>query len=139
MLPLWLHALPCDQLLLLEHETFFQPSSDHSHTVTLPPPATATAPPTTELQPLIAMLRFAGFSTDNATRLAQTPALRDRPAAPSFGTALNPISPGLRKELDAYFAPFQESLRLLLASHRKCFSERYASKKGKQKTKMVAR
>ena len=68
VLPLWLHALPCDQLLLLEHDTFFAPAPN------APPTAASAASPTTELQPLIAMLRFAGFSTENATRLAQTPA-----------------------------------------------------------------
>ena len=43
----------------------------------------------------------------------------------------------LRRELNAYFAPFQEHLRKLLAAHLKCFHERTSSKRKRRKTKVV--
>ncbi|KAL1500560.1 hypothetical protein AB1Y20_013215 [Prymnesium parvum] len=138
VLSIWLHAFSCDQLLILDQDEFFGSSAETPHRL-VGSAAVSALPPTNELQPLLAILRLASFSMENATRLAQSPAFHDRPTAPNFGTALNPISASLRRELDAYFEPFQESLRQLLATHRKCFHERFAAKKSKQKTKMVAR
>ena len=163
LLPLWLHAFPCDQLLVLQHDAFFGTS---------PPPASASAssastssssstaaatvatapstrwvgparpassrppalpPPRQEL--LRTTLRFLGLPLGNATALAQLQHFQ--PPPPDAGLASNPIDAALRRELSEFFAPFQEQLGKLLASHLKCFHERTSSKRKKRKTKVV--
>ena len=80
-------------------------------------------------------LRFVGLFSANASSLAQLQ--RFQPPPPHVGTGSNPIDEPLRHELNAYFAPFQEHLRKLLASHLKCFHERTSSKRKRRKTKVV--
>lgn len=127
VLPMWFNVLSCDQLLLLDHDDFFASFAERAAAASTSIPAGS---------PLLGVLQFAGFSADNATRIISR---LSHPTPPNFGTSLNPISKRLELDLEAYFAPFQHSLRQLVASHRKCFSERFAAKKSKQKTKMVAR
>lgn len=134
VLPLWLKALPCDKTLVLEQETFFpSPSPPQLNKRGDGAPTTPSPPPLADLQPLISTLRFVGgLTTENATRLAR---LRSyQPASPNFGTNLNPISPALRRNLEAYFAPFQEQLNKMVAIHRNCFAE---ERKKTKKTKML--
>ena len=176
LLPLWLHAFPCDQLLVLQRDAFFgtppppaaaaataataavtsaaaattaagAPSArwdrhptqlplPHARPATpssRPPPQPPLPPPREDL--LRATLRFVGLPSANASSLAQLP--RFQPAPPHVGIGSNPIDEPLRRELNEYFAPFQEHLRKLLASHIKCFHERTSSKRKRRKTKVV--
>ena len=88
-----------------------------------PPPAPPPPPPALPSTPLLAMLRFVGVPSDNATHVSMLQQ-RFRLAAPAFATASNPIEPQLQAELDDYFRPFQAQLRKMLTAHKKCFAER---------------
>jgi len=173
ILPLWLGAFPCEQLLLLDRATFFDaaasgpaasgpaasgpaaaaagskqsssssPSSSPSSSVASSSSAAsvhdrrdrgqsgrrlgvasvglAALPAVGTLQ---STLRFLGYPQNATAAIAAQLAQRRALVPPPLNTLDNPLDPILRAELEAYFAPFAEKTRKLLAEHRRCFAER---------------
>lgn len=161
LLPVWLATFPCDHVLLLDRQTFFEvpgsaPSVRSSRESRArrrarlrqrhfrsppfpPPPSPPPPPPEPKLPstPLLGLLRFLGLPADNASHVAQLQQ-RYRLVAPTFGTAANPIEPWLQRELDRYFQPFQAHVRKLLSAHRKCYNERMGLKRKVMTAKSAA-
>ena len=136
VLPLWLQALPCDQLLILQRGQLFEEREVHA--APPPPPVfspfarAATPPPISEGRRKVGelTLRFLGATAANGS----LDLLQSLPAQSALSAALNPIDARLRRELDEYFEPFEAALEHQLSAHHRCFTERSRLKRSRPKT-----